>query len=371
MVRVRLRYVVEDVDRHGNARLYFRRKGQPKIRLPGLPGSQEFMEAYRGALAGALLTRRMTAPRVERAAQGSLRWLCVAYYSSAEFQRLDPRTRRVRRSLLDRLCEKHGEKPAARLESRHVRALRDERADRPEAANAILKALRQAYRYAVDAELVERDPTRDVSYIRSGSPGFHSWTLEEVKQFEETHPIGTKARLAMALFLFTAQRRSDVIQFGRQHLRRGRLNFTQHKNRNRRPVTLSIPVVPALQEVLSASPCGDLTFLVTEFRRPFTAAGFGNKFRDWCNEAGLRHCSAHGLRKAAAARLAELGASEHEIMAITGHQTSKEVTRYTRAARQVLLADSAMARLAREDFENRSVPLDDPVQESGTISKAK
>jgi integrase len=55
------------------------------------------------------------------------------------------------------------------------------------------------------------------------------------------------------------------------------------------------------------------------------------------------HCSAHGLRKAAAARLAEQGAGENEIMAITGHTTSKEIVRYTRGARQKVLAAKAMA----------------------------
>ena len=114
-----------------------------------------------------------------------------------------------------------------------------------------------------------------------------------------------------------------------------------------------------------------MTFLVTDFGRPFSAAGFGNKFRSWCDQAGLSHCSAHGLLKAAAARLAELGASEHEIMAITGHQTSKEVSRYNRAARQKLLAESAMARIERDEKANKSVPLDDAVQKSGTNLKAK
>lgn len=63
-----------------------------------------------------------------------------------------------------------------------------------------------------------------------------------------------------------------------------------------------------------------------------------------CDAAGLPHCTAHGLRKAAASRLAELGAGESEIMAITGHTTSKEVVRYTRGARQKVLAAKAMAR---------------------------
>src|SRR5262245_61609210 len=252
------------------------------------------------------------------------------------------------------------------MEPRHVRALRDERADRPEAANAIVKALRQVYAFAAETGLVNRNPVRDVPYIKSGSQGFHSWTLEEVQRFEEQHPIGTKARLAMALLLYTGQRRSDVILFGRQHVRNNWLNFIQQKNRNRRPISLSIPVAPPLQSIIAASRCGDLTFLVTDFGRPFTPAGFGNKFRYWCDQAGLPHCSAHGLRKATAARLAELGASEHEIMAITGHQTSKEVARYTRAARQAILAEAAMARLSAGDLVNRSVPPDESVRKSGT-----
>jgi integrase len=107
-----------------------------------------------------------------------------------------------------------------------------------------------------------------------------------------------------------------------------------------------------LQNVIDASPCGDLTFLVTEFGRPFTSNGFGNWFRDRCIEAGVPG-RAHGLRKATATRLAELGASDREIMAVTGHQTSKEVDRYTKAARRKVLAESAMARMASTKIEQK------------------
>jgi integrase len=369
MVKIRFKYVVEDVDRHGNARLYFRRRGRQKIRLPGFPGSNEFMQAYRVALEG-LVPQCKPNPR-KSASSGSLKWLCEAYYRSAEFKQLDASTRRVRRNLLDDLCRSHGEEPAKLMEVRHVRGIRDGRSDRPEAANAILKALRQVFSYAVESQVVDRNPTKDVPYLKSGSQGFHSWTPDELRQFEDRHPVGTKARLAFALLLETGQRRSDVIKFGRQHVCDGWISFTQHKNRKRKPVSLSIPITPKLQEIIAASPCGDMTFLTTEFGRPFTSAGFGNKFRYRCDQAGLPHCSAHGIRKAAAARLAELGASEHEIMAVTGHQTSKEVSRYTRAARQRVLAESAMARVPRGEKENKSVPLNPSVQKSGTLSKAK
>jgi hypothetical protein len=60
-----------------------------------------------------------------------------------------------------------------------------------------------------------------VAYLKGKPGGFHSWTREEVEQFEARHLIGTKARLAMALLLYTGQRRSDVVLFGRQHVRDG------------------------------------------------------------------------------------------------------------------------------------------------------
>jgi hypothetical protein len=88
MIRVRLKHVVEDTDRHGNVRRYLRVPGQPKIRLRREPGSKEFMEEYQAALSG--LVER---PRQAReAATGSFRRLCIAYYQSAEFTRLDAST---------------------------------------------------------------------------------------------------------------------------------------------------------------------------------------------------------------------------------------------------------------------------------------
>jgi integrase len=141
-------------------------------------------------------------------------------------------------------------------------------------------------------------------------------------------------------------RRSDVIALGKQHLTRdGRLQYKQFKGRNKRPVHIDIPVIPELQRIVDASPCGELTFLVTEFRKPFTSNGFGNWFKKRCREAELPHCSAHGVRKAAAAKLAELGCSDHQIMAIGGWQTLKEVQRYTKGARKRVLSDNAMDRV--------------------------
>jgi integrase len=209
----------------------------------------------------------------------------------------------------------------------------------------MIKALRQVYKFAIEYGHAAKNPAAAVPYLFTKEGGFHAWTIEEVAQFENWFPIRSKARLAFALLLYTGQRRSDIVRFGKRHVKDGWLKFTQEKNRLRRPVTLELPIVPALQHILDVSPTGDVTFLVTEHGKPFSGNGFGNRFRAWCDEAGLPQCSAHGLRKAAASRLAELGCSELEIMSVTGHQTMKEVERYTKSARQKVLAGSAMAKL--------------------------
>lgn len=220
--------------------------------------------------------------------------------------------------------------------------------DRPEAANSMVKALRQLYKFALLYDHHDDNPAEKVEYLKGNPDGFHAWSLDEIARFEQVHPVETQARLTLALAIYTGQRRSDLVLFGRQHVRNGWLVFTQHKGRNRKPVRMEIPIIPELQRIIDQTPTGDLTFLVTAFNRPFTSNGFGNRFRKWCDQAGLKDCAVHGLRKSAAARLAELGCTEQEIMAITGHQTSKEVTRYTRSASQKIRAESALRRLSEE-----------------------
>ena len=238
-------------------------------------------------------------------------------------------------------------------------------AEKPEAANNLVKALRQLYSYATDYDLAERNPARDVSRIHTGSDGFHSWNPEEVRQFEKRHPVGTKARLALALMLYAGLRRSDAVSLGPQHAKAGHLVFTVIKNRNRKPVTLQLPILPQLQTIIDATPSGNLSFLVTQFGKPFTGAGFGNWFRRRCDEAGLPHCSAHGLRKAGATIAAENGASEHQLMAIFGWASPKQAAHYTKAAPQKVLAGSAMPLLIGQTG-NESVPLSYVVRGGGT-----
>jgi integrase len=228
-----------------------------------------------------------------------------------------------------------------------MRVLRDRKANLPHAANNRLKAVRLVFAWAMESEHVSANPARDVALIRAPSDGHHTWTLEELDRFERCHAIGTKARLALDLLMYTGARRSDVVRLGKQHVRDGWLRFTQVKTKT----TVELPILPALQRTLDTSPTGDLTFLVTEQGKSFTAAGFGNKFRDWCNEAGLTRCSAHGLRKAAATRAAENGATASQLMAMFGWLNLSEAERYTKAAERKRLASGALVFLKRPEVK--------------------
>lgn len=125
----------------------------------------------------------------------------------------------------------------------------------------------------------------------------------------------------------------------------------RQKNRNRNPVTVEIPILPALASIIEQSRTGNLTFLVTEYGKPFTAAGFGGWFRDQCDAAGLPQCSAHGLRKAGAERPAENGATAHALMAIFGWLSLKEAERYCQGAQRRRLARNATRLLDRSPDE--------------------
>jgi integrase len=165
-------------------------------------------------------------------------------------------------------------------------------------------------------------------------------SLYEIEQFEAHWPVGSKPRLAFALLRYLGVRRSDVVCIGRQHvLKNGSLRFTTKKC----PTALELPLPPALTKILEASQTGALTFLLTDYGKSFTDKGFGGWFRERCDAAGLPHCSAHGLRKAAATALAEAGASAHQLMSWFGWSTLAEAERYTRAANQKKLAASVVS----------------------------
>jgi integrase len=332
------RYVQAWVDREGRAHHYFRRAGFPRVRLPGLPWSPTFMAAYEQAMAA------VPAPiGANRTKPGSLSAVLVAYYGSQSFRGLAAGTQALWRQILERWRAQHGDKPIALLPKEHIVRMLD--GMKPHAARNWLKAIRHLMAYCLDHGLIRHDPTAGIKRRLPRSDGHHTWTEAEVLQFQTFHPVGSKARLALAFGLYTAQRRGDVIRMGRQHIKDGVLSVAQEKTRAR----LAIPLHPELQAILDVTPSGQLTLLTTKTGKSYAAGDFSEQFRAWCDAAGLPlRCTFHGLRKVALTRLADAGCSAHEIAAISGHKSLKEVERYTRNADQARLARAAMARTQNE-----------------------
>jgi integrase len=340
MATLKLEYVHSYRDRHGKQRHYYRRQGL-RFALPGRPGEPEFMRAYEEAAARYVDTRPAHSAV---AAAGTVDALCLSYYRSPEFTELRDATKRTYRGIIDRWRQKHGAKRVKLLERRHIKEhiANAVETSGPHAANNLRMILQILCRFAVDNEWRRDDPTIGVRPVRTKSEGFAAWSEEDIAAFEKRWTKGTRQRLALALLLYTGQRRGDVVRMGHQHLTGDAIRVVQGKT----GASLLIPMHRELRLAIADTPRNNLTFLATAFGKGFTAAGFGNWFREACDAAGLKERSAHGLRKAAARRLAEAGASTLQIGAITGHKTLKEISRYTAAADQERLARDAVDKLA-------------------------
>lgn len=345
------KYCTWAFDRHGKGRVRFRKAGFSTY-LPAPDNADDFQKAYAAALAGARDWRDDIG--IARTKPGTMNALAVAYYRSPEWHRLKPITQKNYRRLIEGLRASYGDHPVRDLRREHLRAIIGKRHETPQAANRLLSIFRILLAHAVDLGWIEHNPAAGLKGYQKKTAGYHSWSEQEIAAYEARHPVGTKARLALALLLYTAQRRADVVAMGWQHVQGGRICIRQSKT----GTPLSIPIHPALAEALDAAGKGNMTFLTTEQGAAFTVAGFGNWFRDRAREAGLKGCSPHGLRKAAARRLAEAGCSADVIRSITGHQSLSEVSVYTRAADQVTLSQRAIDALTGPKSEQTLSNLD-------------
>lgn len=373
-LKINIPYVVADLDRHGNVRIYYRRHGR-KVRLHQAVGTSAFAAELEAAKS-VLDARVGTQPSDD--GPGTLRRLCIEYFGSAAFVLLDPITQARRRAILEGICQStltngriRGGLPFARMHAVHVEAIRDEKLDKPEAANMRVKSLRQLFKWAKRTRKADNNPAKEVEYLPSTGYGFHTWTETQVWQYWDRHPIGTAARLAIDLLLYTGVRRSDVVRLGPEmefarvsadgssvqelHFTEWKGSRSRVRRRKEGPKNRQLPILTVLRESIDATPTGLRTYLVTTFGKPFTANGFGNRFRKWCDDAELPpECAAHGLRKAGATFAAENGATEHQLMALFGWDSPKQAATYTRKANQRRLAASAVHLVVPN--ENRGRP---------------
>jgi integrase len=272
-----------------------------------------------------------------RTVPGTVNAALISYFQSAAFISLADGTRKSRRAILEGFRYDHGDKRLEKMEARHLQLIVNQKS--PAAAKNFKKAFRGFIDHCLALGMIKTDPLAGVKWIRVATKGHHPWEAWECAQFEAYYALGTRARLAYELLLQAGQSRCDVVRMGRQHIRKGMMSMRRQKT----DVPFNVEVMPRLQEAIDAMPASNhLTFLVTGQGKPFSAAGFGNWFRDVCRAAKLpERCTSHGLRKAAATYLAEQGATDHQLMAWFGWTSISQAQVYTKAANRKLMAKSA------------------------------
>jgi integrase len=338
-------HVYEWRDRHGKTRYRFKRRGFPSYSFRAAPGTPEFMAELAAVRA---MEPALPGPATPVIA-GSIDDLCRRYYASPRWLGLEESTKRVRRGIIDRFRERrnrhgrrYGERPVALATAASLDRLLGSMAATPQAANNLRKVLKLLFGYAVKLGWRRDNPALATDGFKRGE-GHHTWTEGDIEAYRERHPYGTRARLAMELLLNTAARRCNVAALERAAYRGGRFHIRHAKGGEE-------TIVPAMAETVAAIEAMPTTgighFLVTTAGKPFTVNGFGNWFRDRCDEARLPHCSAHGLRKAMARRLAESHATDAQGRSVTGQKKNETFAYYAEKADREALAQDAVANLA-------------------------
>jgi integrase len=343
-------------DRHGKERLRFRRQGSKVHYFSAKFGTEAFRDEYRACLDG---TEIAIKPGLDRIIPGSISDLIMRYVATPS--RLGPSevTQRKVRHILESFRSLHGHRLVVDVEFEHVDAIIAEKSriktvnkrktGGPQAAHKLRKELRRLFDFAVKIRMREDNPVNHSDTVKVKSKGYHTWSEAEIAQFRDHHAVGTMARLALEMLLWTGQRRGDVIVLGEKNKVDGKFVLTQAKTGK----VLWLPIAPQLSAAIKAMPsCTAPTYLVSPSGKPFTNAFFGNWFREQCDAAGLPGCTAHGLRKAISRRMADLGHSNQLIKSITGHSRDSEVALYTKAADQKRMAETTISDLSLWELAN-------------------
>lgn len=344
MSKIRLPYVQAYRDCRGKVRHYVRRRRKPNVPLPGLPGSPEFMAAYQDAIAS-----DGHAPP-GRHKERTIGYLVARFYRSAAFTNLAPSSQKAYRLILDKFSREDGHRLVRDMPTAVAASIIEEiGATRPGMANLTAATLKRLFSYAVRMGMRPDNPFIGIDIYEGGE--HRAWTDREIAAYETKWPIGTRQRVAFDLLLYTGQRVGDVAAMRRADVLSGSIPVRQEKT----GAVLLLPVHPNLMR--SARACAvDGPAPLNTFGRPMTKRSIAAIVARAARSAGLpRDCKTHGLRKAALTRLAQHGATTHEIRAVGGHKSLREVEHYTAAVDQSRLARSAMERLPSERIDDSGV----------------
>ncbi len=371
VANINLPYIEKNKSRHGSVRYYLRIDGKRLCRLPDNIDSEEFSSAYWKA-------REEAKPLLEKAVEAkplssivrpnSFRWLCMEYMRSNAFISLDETTRTRRRNIMEGIWEERlsdtddrlvADIPLPKVTVAHIEALRDRKRDAPFAADERLKVLRQVFDTKKDGKAIAPNIARLVQPFNAHSDGHATATPEDIEKFIAHHGTSSKAVLYVAIQMYTGLRVSDLAVLGPQHRRKDAFKLRLFKNRNRTPVDIDIAIHPILEAVLATHKFENLTYLVTEFGKPFSVKGLGNRISDWWRQAGMGHLTSHSVRKGLATDVAHNEATDSMLEAMFGWKDGKTSKIYTRNAERARLARQTVERINWDGIGSKLLPADD------------
>ncbi|MEA2914460.1 MAG: hypothetical protein QOJ15_6541 [Bradyrhizobium sp.] len=361
MPRPRPPHLHREANRHGKVVWYVRAGKGPRIRIRAAYGTPEFEEAYQAAIQG-------DRPRgAAKATRGTLRWLFDLYRQTTAWTDLAQSTRYKREKIMMRVLDTAGHQMVSAINEAHVIAGRERRAATPASAQAFIDTLHGLFKWAVSVKLAAGDPTLNVK-VKTKSKrkgGYPPWSDEEMAKFEARWPRGTRERVIFDILAYSGLRIGDVAILGRQHLKQRTIVIDGQPVRRtvisieseKTGMRVELPLLPQLKETLDVGPTGDLAFIVTRRGTPWNKGALGTEFVTAAKAAGVVGKSAHGMRKAAATRAAENGATERELEAIFGWSGGRMATLYTKSANRSRLAAGAIGKIDRAETEKRtSIP---------------
>ena len=347
----------------GSMRHRVRMEGDARVKttIPVGPDHADFLEHYWAGRAG----RKWAPDGIAPLPRYSLRWLVEEYLrhlaAEVEAKLKSPSTLKQRRSQLTRLCDipdrdgtPYGDLDFDMPQAAFVK-VRDHMVRTPAEADNTMKAIRSMYEFAIERKAeygIETNPAKGVKKIHVSAGGAKPWTADDLKAFRDVHPAGTTAHLWLTLLMMTGCRIGDARVLGRKNeVIRDGITWLEWQPGKKGSAPVSVPLPPPLQKATRAMTVQGETYLLSEKGQPFnTVESLRQRVRRWCDAAGLTERSSHGIRKALAELLAEMGCSDHQIMSVLAHTKATTTAIYTKGARRRVMAQDAMQTLEGLDW---------------------
>jgi integrase len=338
----------------------FQRGHGPRTQISHPYGSEKFWEAYNACLVaefGGVVVKE------KKPSRGSVKWLIEEYRASpAWLNKLASKTRKTRDVEFRKIISAVGDRDVEDLTGEEIGLAMAKRTIG--SANNLLQALRGMFEWAIKAGKVADNPAKAVALLQAPErddpdeeEGHKTWSPEECAQYEAFYPIGTLGRLVYGVPRWTGLRVGDAARVGLQHVRPdGMIEIATEKSKTKAKVKVVIPILPELQEVLAAGPHGRggvQNFIVGPRGTAWGKAHLGDQLAKFALAAGLKDCTAHGLRKRLASDLGERGVSDSALKAWFGWtEKSNMQAKYTKMAEKKKLTEGAARALLRGEIGN-------------------